>query len=290
MISIELWRIFYDSLPRHPLFWRTFVLQAQPTAPHWRTRLVQASGGLFIVVLGCVLWWVFIPLFGITLIAVMAGGLFAGINSSSGVAQAIAAEHEQGRYDLLILSPGGRWLTAWVLATRYLRTNRTTIRLNRLTNIFHIICAGVVLLSAVTFLLSNLFLESNPSGVNLTLGLIQVFTLFGLIIAVHLDFRVSVVLGALIGMIMPLRKRLDAALISASLFVGIKIAMYIGYFLILSVYGANMSGILSGLGGAILAILLVITSHELLLQVMWRQLPIWLNTQPEMLWAIKKYA
>ncbi|MBC8171433.1 MAG: hypothetical protein H7X77_07160 [Anaerolineae bacterium] len=288
MMTWYIWRIFYNSLPRHPLFWQELhPPESDVSTPVWQRRLRQALVVLMVPAVFLAFFW--LAAGGVLLLYLMlfTGALVAGTNAAMGVANAINQEQTKQRYDLIAMTPPGMFGIGWALGTRFLRKNRRTLRFTRLIRGFHLIC---LLMVVAIVLLSNFLLQGRGLG-DSTISQLLVGVLF--IVSLHLDFVQSGLIGALVGMLVPsYARRMDTNLIAPVVFIAIKLGTYLVIGVGLSFVGWLLErlGLIDALALFIfIALILVFITHEAALYWIWRMIEYRLNLEPDTLRTMKRF-
>lgn len=293
MMTPRLWRTFYDSLPRHPLFWQTlhFTPKDPITGTGWTWRLKQVASALLGLLMFIGILALGVPLLFFSYLIVFMGGVIAGGNAAAGISSEIAREQEKGRYDLIALSPPGMFGAGWALATRFLRTNRNTLRLAKLIRAFHLICfLGVILIVVM-----NLVIAGGTGMIEsiMDTGFIEMAAVLMLIAALHLDFIQAVLLGALIGILAPsyTSRRIDSSIAAVGGFLGIQFTIYLVIYASLNLMTLLLLalGIDSTFLIALLTLILVYVTHEIALYSIWRMVQQRLNLESRMLQTLKRF-
>lgn len=289
MMTWRIWRMFYDSLPRHPLFWQELhPLEPETRPPAWWQPL---RNGVLVLAGICALiafFWIVLPFLLLLYFMLFAAALVSGTNAAIGVAGAINQEQVKRRYDLIALTPPGMFGIGWALGTRFLRKNRRTLRFTRLIRGFHLLC----LLMVIGIVLLSHFLLQGRGMLEGTISQLLVGVFF--IIALHLDFVQSGLIGALVGMLVPAyTRRLDTNLTAPVMFIGIKLGTYLVILI-----GMNLVALLLDFVGVLdnLAIftfsgvILVFVTHEAALYWIWRMIENRLNLEPNTLRTMKRFS
>lgn len=289
MMTWWLWRWFYDSLPRHPLFWQSLnrerkARQAWRVRGNWRTRLLV----VFAVILTWIgLLWLLIPFaIGFYLLMLTGGALMAGAVAAAGTGAAAGSEHELRRYDLIAVTTAGTEGIAWALGTRVLRTNRLIVRVTRLIRTFHALLLVMTVLIGLFYAVGTVSIGGY--------GWIALVTGLLFVAALHLDFIQTVLLGAITGLVSAsmLQRRVDSAVLAVGLLLGMKFGLY-----------SLLAGLLSQLGGLLdasgfedsapllmfAALILVLTLHEAALYLSWTWLSRHANLDPQTLQTMPRY-
>lgn len=246
-ITLRLNYIFYRAMPRHPLFWRDFGAARYPGRAQQQgsRRWGPAQNSLFlrqIIRLGAPVIALMIICPAIVVLAipglaffpllVFAGGTLIGVNAAFGVCNVVSAEFDNGRGDVLALTPAGLVGANWALAARFLRTNRRWRQLYRLiTGIFIMVALWVIFGVGLT---SLLLLDSSSLGVVLEDAMALPINTVMFVGLLYLDARQSTIIGALIGMAMPtfIRSRLDTTISAVAMFLGMQFVTYILIFFV----------------------------------------------------------
>lgn len=295
-MTFRLARALYKSLPRHPMFWYDYspTPSREPLTP--RQRLIRAGLVILLVISACPIMAVAVLPGAFTLLfIVMLGGTIAGLHAANGISGLIGGVREQGRYDLVGVTPEGIFGLSWALGARFLRMQRGARRLRRL--ILSLYIAGALLVGLAAVMLP--FFQLDPSMFMGTSAdfqvdhdvlynrLLALFNILLLLAFVRLDYTQSMVSAALIGMVAPTmaRRRVDASIMGFGLFLGLQFGVYVVIFLVdFTLLGAVLDGL--GVNGIITRLVLVglaLALREGLLHWMWRVVADELNTSlPEL--------
>ncbi|MBC8098023.1 MAG: hypothetical protein H7Y11_01150 [Armatimonadetes bacterium] len=274
MLSLQLWRALFTTFPRHPLFWQPQAVRPTRRYPRWVlwTRML-----VFIVLVCGVLW--LLPFALAIIIAVVylvpfVGALLIGGRTAFGVSSSITREQRNGRYELAALAPSGAFGAAWALATRHLRGDRSAIQLRRAIIILQgALFALIAVISVVQ--ISNVINNRYPIGES---GFDDLLTGLIAIAILHIDLWQALLTGALLGVLMPTygSARLDTALATLGIFMGIQIGIYVIVLFSLSIFN-TLTGYESALPLVIVGLILMLSLHELALHVIWDKLVQQLN-------------
>jgi hypothetical protein len=288
MMTLRLWRIFYQSLPRHPLFWLSLHRppEKRSRGEGWQYWLRQFSSAVFGILIFVGILALGIPLLFFSFLLIFAGGLFAGGNAAAGISTAIGREQEKGRFDLVSLSPPGMFGAAWALATRFLRTNRRALRLMKLIRAFHLIC----FLGAMSILAMNAMLNISTGDVEslADLGIVEMLIVVLLVGTLHLDVIQAVLMGALFGILAPTyqARRVDSSMTAVGMFLAVQLLIYLAVFSSLNLTAALVVRLgveMSLLPLALFALIFVFLAHEIALYWIWRMVQQRLNLEPRLL-------
>lgn len=240
---LRLNRMFFRAMPRHPLFWRDFEVSQYPGRLKPQTYKVQWANTPFFrfaIRFGTPVVALFIICPAIVVLAipglaffpflVLAGGSLIGVNAAIGVSSVVAAEYNNGRWDVVALTPAGLIGANWALATRFLRTNRRLRQLHRLiSGIFIAVALWVIFGVGLT---SFLLLDTTSLGVVLEDAIALPINTVMFVGLLYIDSRLSTIVGALIGMAMPTftLSRLDASINAVMMFLVTQFVTYVVIF------------------------------------------------------------
>jgi hypothetical protein len=192
------------------------------------------------------------------LIFVVLAGTASGWASGTRIASLIYREKAKRRYDLLLLTPPGVLGVHWALVTRTMRDQPILRWMRWLPSGFYLMIGFPLLALLVTAGLTGIFwLFSNERG---TMGdnILQLVWLLSLVALLYNDYVQSVVLGVLVGILIPTYAEDEDstgafALASAGFFGGqafyyvffILLGMLLFYYVIVPVVGlGNYTGLL----------------------------------------------
>lgn len=232
IISLTLWHGLHHSLPRHPLLWyvslKDKLRQHNPYVPQvpFKAGVLHSwtpvLGAVIALQLGLIFWRPEVLLLPI--------GLIAGLMAAVGICGRISQEREQGRYELMGLTPSGRLGASWALGTRYFRRDLTWEGLRQLVDRFHMIWLFILF---PIWLLAGLFLTTQSSAfreINADLYAYLMLPLNGTILLLisRADFQYATLTGAIIGMIAPsyAPRRLDSAMLAMGSFLLLRFTFY----------------------------------------------------------------
>lgn len=185
------------------------------------------------------------------LVLLLAVGTLYGVYTAVRIAGNIAEEHDQGRDELLSLTPSGTLGFSWSVVTGYLYRNTTFSRLRRWIPIIAII---LTLLGSGSLLFQVMFVVSTPAYQETFNSdwtqLIWLVYALSTGAAFYIDFYQSVIAGILIAIITPTygRNRFETQAITLGAFLGVQIVTYlsilmVGFVILPSIYeGLNING------------------------------------------------
>lgn len=247
LLSWRLWRAtFHNSLYNFPL------LLASPDGKHSPERSdAGADGGdlrakLFIrrlssVMLGIVMVYLLIVqpgfisliLFIVFIMLVLFAGTVSAWLATQRIAGAIFREQEKGRYEMLLLTPPGVLGVHWAIVTRLLRDDRLLRWLRWLPSGFYIFVAFPLIGLLVALVLTSflwLFSENNTLGVT---AFFQASTGLVLIVMCYSDYVQSVMIGILVGILLPTYARRQAEnaayAVASAAFFSMQMCFYLVY-------------------------------------------------------------
>ncbi len=263
MLTWAFWHALRHPPARNPLFRRAYTAPEQPIP--WYIGCVQGFGILL-----------FLPILAFA-------GLIYSIGWSVGIANLIGKERVRGTFDLLSLCPSGPLGMSWAIATGYLYHHRTFKNITSPGNVFiRVMLAGsLIALVDLQALLAP--------GVDWTILLWTLLSrLAAAAVALYIDQVQSLVLGALVGMVMPgiARERVNAQLYAFAAYIGAQLATYfvtimVGFYLIPLLFDRlSLAGIGADAVIVLLRLALFFGTRELLIRLLWRRLVEQLNPDP----------
>lgn len=238
MMTWRLWRALLHGYGSPILFKRVYVGQSlylgwtpaytPPSPLTWRQRALRAlfSGLSSILIwlggIGMILGLLcLLPL--IVLLFLLEGVYFGG-RCALDTGERIANERDKGTYELLCVTPAGRFGVNWSLCTGYLR-HYELFDISR--RVLFYLSASIIFGTVAVSLWSLVGQVISPDEFSPESALIvpQMINLAALSLAFYFNFVQSVVIGCLMGMLMPTYtyNRLDTQLV-----------ILLGYFLVLA--------------------------------------------------------
>lgn len=223
VISLTLWHGLHYSMPRHPLLWYDLnrehgaLIANANTLTQWTPLL----GAVIAIQIGVIFWRLEALLLMI--------GLITGLMAATGINGRISREREQGRYDLMGLTPSGVLGASWVLATRFFSRDPQWKGTRETVDRLHLIWVfGLfpVWFMVVVFIVINL---PNPRYTqDFITNLLLPLNATLLLIISRADFQYSIITGAFLGMIAPTfaGRRLDSYMLAIGTFLLIRFATY----------------------------------------------------------------
>lgn len=290
MMTWWLWRALIHGPGVSPLFRESYVHarsiryepeQHLPPEPlTWRERLrrvvmgllagvVLAMGGMgLFAVIACLLPFVLL-FFGVT-------GLVYGGRCAYDTSTRLASAHRDGYYDLLCLTPPGSFSVNWSVCTTYLRRYQQFDLLRiLLSGVSFSMAAGAIGISLFfsigPLILPGIGLSSNGLG-----GMTTILQIASLLIGFYLNFVQSIVIGCLLGILIPMQTR---AILDAQAYVLLAYLTILAGTLILAAFGwlalAAAFDLLGLTGSPVLPLLQLATFYLLregVIRALWSRL------------------
>ncbi len=170
----------------------------------------------------------------VALVLVGMGTLY-GLLIAVRISGQIAEERDQGRYELLSLTPSGAWGFGWATIMSYLYRSATFSRLRRWVPIVSVLLALV----AASGLLFQVFIyvrtpTYQQEFTNDWWELVFLFYVGTTVAALYIDFYQSVIAGVLLAMVIPTygRNRFETQALTVGAFLGVQIATYLTTLLV----------------------------------------------------------
>jgi len=244
----------------HPLFERTLKFNRTTSSIAWAALL---AGALLCCGISSL---VDSSITVLLLIMIVAFSTAYVVTWAMSISDLIIREHERRTYDLLCMSPAGALGVNWAICTGILHRNDVLGWLGVLRKLM----AALLLIVLFSILLTTASRQSLPD-------LSQLFRLsldiVMLAAASYVDHVQSVVLGSLVGMLVPVynRTRLDAAVLAGRIFLALQIFTLLAALVILpGSYQGESSPLL-------LTLLVCYLTREIFIVVLWRALVYPLN-------------
>jgi len=281
MLSFWLWRRLRVPPQVLPLPWLKSHLKVKPRRSLLRALipLTIAVGGVIWmlqspVAFFAILWFLLALPFGFLIL----NGTLYGLYWSTRISMTIGREQRRRSYEMMSLAPGGALGASWLMTTMILNRSQTLRQL-------HIIVRAVVIIALITLLLAAVVIyasaRSTPSTQNTIAAAFTSMLLIALaMIALYFDHLQSVVVGSLLGMLVPsyIPTPLDARLWTTGVF----LLLQLGFYLTLLIFGASSLPLIFNLIGwqgfganvvqGIIWVLAGIALRETLIRLMWRDL------------------
>lgn len=297
-LSRRLWRVFYKSFPRHPLFWNEFgIIRQQPKEKlglrkRTSSTLRMLSPGLGLLILCPIVWLAAFPGFLLLILFILGGGTLAGLHAALGISTALSRQYKAGHFDVVALTPSGLIGASWALAARFLRTNRNTLRLHRLITGAYLTLGFLFVVGLLMWFPSVIELQTDVTewASGWLTGQLNGMLLVGLL---YFDFLQSTLMGALIAMVAPTyaNSRIDTNLAAVGLFLVVQLSVYVTIGLLALGVPATLFRALGLEGGIALSLIHcigVLLIREVALWYVWRMVAARLNTDLSELEALVK--
>jgi uncharacterized membrane protein YeaQ/YmgE (transglycosylase-associated protein family) len=209
---------------------------------------------------------------GIAVVVYFTGGIFAGVSWGASIAFAIADQRTRQTLDLLMLTPEGKFGAFWHIAQGKLRANGVFTQQRRRHLWSFLLMYGLLAYQQWSLFssLGNGTIEiAEVLSITVPLSIVALF--------VSIDFRWSIVIGVLVGMLAPAvaRKRADSQIIASSIAIGVHVATYILFFYMLFNLGTNVRGLsfeASALVFGSLVLLYILAAREFAVRFLWSEI------------------
>lgn len=270
MRTRQLWRALNHPPATHPIFRREVVLPG--TA---KRRYVSWAGLTITLVIGLSEYSPVILMLLLPLMLFVTGVLY-GIECALRVSHVIALEQENGTYALLSLSPPGQLGTSWVVGLTSLYRNREFDQLHSIfKNGMAVTLIMLTLFSILALLFSYPALNRRQDGVA-TIMPVYV-TLMVIFCASYIDYIQSVILGCLVGLLVPTfyENVLNSAVYALGGFllaqVGtLLLAALVGIIVLPGVYDLlGFYGEIANWSQIILSVVTLVGAREVVIRVLW---------------------
>lgn len=284
LLSWRLWRaIFHNSLYEFPVLVRSPDGKREPADLSSYKSRMAIGGWLLVMAFILLLYPSVLPTLCIFLFMtlVLFGGTLSGWAAATRIAKTIFREQEKARYDLLLLTPPGVLGVHWAIVTRNLRDDRLLRWLRWLPSGFFIF-VGFLLFGLLIGIITTSFLWLLNDSVLGFSALFQVSAGLLVLGILYADYLQSVVMGVLIGILLPTYAKTQAensayALASACFF-----SVQALYYLIFGFVGLWLTvqvivpALVQGrqfIAVIVLAISLAVmfASREIVVRWLWRQ-------------------
>jgi hypothetical protein len=282
-VTLQVWYALKRPPIHHPLFRRISRIRQPAPATRISTRrrilLTAILLGVFYISLRFYAQLLFVVLFfipiGVAALYMALHGTIAGLYWAIRVSGAIARERERGVFELLSTSPYGAFSASWAICTGCQYYDQT----------FNGAGAQRVWFSRV-FFLTLLFLSAlisladprNFGGASVE-GFVYILAIVSILaFAFYIDDIHSLVLGSLVGVIVPMfaRNRLDARIGALTGFLLLQIGTYLivflfGYILIPQVHQRLLvTGFAAEIALPLELLLIFFSVRELIARLLWR--------------------
>jgi hypothetical protein len=189
------------------------------------------------------------------LLLLMAAGTLYGLYIAVRISGNIAEEHDQGRDELLSLTPSGAMGFSWAAVTGFLHRNTTFTRLHKW---IPVICVGLTIaVAAIVVFIQISFIVNTPTYQGTAGSIAQggydrtsqqltaLIYVIGVGVAFYIDFFQSVAASILIAIITPTygRNRFETQALTVGGFLGVQILTYlstllVGFMMLTGVFSA----------------------------------------------------
>ena len=282
MTTWKLWRALHDPPLNHPVF--ELVTAAPPIQARSYVNLIAPVG---LVILGIlfaigvlklpqtILPLLFNPIFDLIVGILLFTGTVYGFVWAANISQIIARIRNEGKYDLLCLSPSGKLRISWAICTGYLYRNQSFARVHGQRT--RIVQALLMIPGALILPLFIGMAASKQAYVLMVLStVVHIVTLAA---AFYVDYIQSAVMGSLVGMNIPnyTRSELDARLLAAGGFLTFQASTYliawaIGFGALSDIYtNLNIDGF-AELSLPIVRLIVFYLSREIMIFGLWHLL------------------
>jgi hypothetical protein len=288
MLTWKLWRALHEPPTHHPLF--AHISKVKPSR---LGHLLLFTFPMGIVILAAILGLgvlrtpqvITTPIFntysaGVVAFLVFTGTLY-GMVWSANISRILVRLRTDGKYDLLRLSTASELHLNWAVCTGYLHRNRSFSRVHgqkaRLAQ-YILMVPGALAMPLMIGIAS----ENEAYTMMLMTTVVHTVVLAG---AYYIDYAQSVIIGGLIGMIVPLysRSEIDSRMVAGFSFLALQISSYaitwwLGFVALPSLYThLNIGSGYPGLSLHLLQLLIFYACREAIISGLWntlqRQLP-----------------
>jgi len=289
MMTLRLWHALRHPPFNHPLFWRTVMTRESEAATrHWPVgRAAMLALVLFLcsgVVFPRQLTTITLAAFMIVpcvMLSFTFNGVIYGLIWGVKISSTIARSYESSVFDLLATSPPGGLGAAWAMGTACLYRSRMPGDLSFPET-------WTIRLFVVIFASMALATTSGAQGPN-ELVLPVLVNALVLIAAFYTDDMQSIVVGSLVGMLIPMhaRNRVDARLWTVGLYLLIQVTTYVssllaGFVIIPAVYRQfGVSGWHTEVTMPLAGLIVFYGIREIIISYLWHHLTARLNAIPK---------
>lgn len=284
MVTWLLWRRL-RTLPHQQIPW-----WHQPEATKKPRRWLQLLIGLTLAT-GVMIWLIQTPIAFLAILWILLAlpfgflflnGLLYGLYWAVQISTTLAREYELGHFSMLSLTPHGGIGASWLWATTIVNRNNTLHKL-------HIMVRAVVIIALLTLLLAFITVyisaQNSPSTRIASFGGLTSIVLLALVVvALFFEHMQSIVIGSLLGMLIPARLPtvFDARIWS----VGVYLLLQLGFYALMVIaigilpllfrligFVGNWADLIHGL----LLLLIFFALREGIIRLLWRNLNYQLN-------------
>jgi hypothetical protein len=281
MMTRRLWRALGNPPYTHPIFQRMSALYHYD---EWSWPGLAQT----ILIHGQIWLWAAIFVLDTRLLILMVfSGTVYGVIWSAVIGETLAAERQQGMYELLCMSPTGPLGVTWTLCTACLHRGGAFAHVNSQEAWSVRLILFIPLLISANMVLGRML--AGGSGVTF-LGLVAFGVFF------YFDHIQSIVLGSLFGMLAPHRavNRVDARVWGMGGFLGVQLVTYLVFvltaFAVLPVLYSGLAarGSMADIALAAISLGVCYLVREAMIAWLWRVLTNELNAAPadlDFIWA-----
>jgi len=288
MMTRKLWRALHHPLEWHPVYCRALHLRPlkSPKNPGGWIVFVYLASCCGLSIFGSFGW---LPL--VVVATILLGNTLYALSWTTTITGGIARERETNTYDLLCLSPSGALVISWAFCTAQIhRTQvfKVVYFAVRLICITAMLALGIALLIPLGVLQGIGQRGSNlsPVGLESTLSLLySLLYALAIVIIFFADHIQSMVLGSLVGIVMPsyVRPGTESRFRSMVTFLALQLVAYglpafITLFLVLVYQVLGVSRWFSNLSLAIVGVIAFLLVREGLIRRYWQRAMQQLNT------------
>lgn len=221
-----------------------------------------------------------LPLLLIFVALLLAGGTPNGVHIVYNVSRSIAQQRQSGQYELIGITPAGRFVAGWALAARHVRLHHGYIGLSQFALLFQLF--ALLLIFPVGLVLAPALTSPAMVGVSISAaspdGLMIVFNGLMLVLMLRLEYMRSITSAVLLSILVPARG--NAGIAALWIFLSLQIAVYLSYGLV--VFGGIGTLVtqfpLDGILSSLLFVGTFILIAEGFNRVLWGMLQTELNT------------
>jgi hypothetical protein len=286
----HLWRGLYRFPTDHPLLRQN---QIRPNALElyysgW-TQIVY--GSLFILCLalmGQIISSLELPLLVVWCALLFAAGTLNGVHLLTYVTRQIARQRQSGQYDLIGMTPAGRFVAGWALAAQHVHQHTRYTALSQYASIVQVFALLAVI--PVILVLTPLAMDPVPMMVGFSetvtsrtdwVGLLNGYLL---IVMLRIEYMRAITSAVLLSGIVPARTTFanGAGIMAAGIFISLQVItvmLYVGALTVTRVLLHERFGVNTVLS-SVLGLLAVVLIAEGVTRLLWGIVQSDLNTSP----------
>jgi len=276
--SFQLWRCLRYPPRNHPVFRHTAAIarHSHPPIPRW----IQIAGGLGLLFIICAIWSPSMILAGLAIlfaspvVFLVANGTVYGLLWAVSASGILRRYRQHGAHELLSLSPTDPLEIDWLFCQGTLHRGGGLEQIHTAVRLLLGLGLGFVLV--ITFFTTTNAIAlsdtaTGPATIRLAFTVLLGYPLLG---ALYIDHIQSTVISGLVAILIAdiARSDLECRVWSAGLFLGLQVIVYTGIgvgLLPILAWRTGLSGSLSLLGGGVLALFILYTLRESLVQLLW---------------------